>query len=200
MKVWFHIISGPNAPKLDYRYTDVGGLATWSYQGGPVTGADIVKAWVDGETMPSNEASVLWGIPTLTVSQASDINCVNKNPDHTIIANLSLTDETGTLLAPWETVKVNFFIETGFGSPNEGLSGEKKTDIKGDARWTYTSNGKLGQDIVRVKTLGNQLDKQIKKTWQGPPSIDFTADKTEVCVSADVAFTGINNGSVCVSR
>ena len=153
----FNVLSGPNAGDSGQGTTDVNGEATFMYAGDGGAGTDVIEAsgTHDGIAF-SCTASRGWYQPQCSLFPLTSSGSVNTS--HTI--TVMVTDGTGSLAGE----VVDFNILSG---PNVGDSGQRTTDVNGEATFSYTGDGGAGTDVIEASGThdGIPFNCSASKEW-----------------------------------
>jgi hypothetical protein len=172
VSVSFTVIAGPNVGDNGVSVTNVNGNAIFTYTGNGGVGTDLIQACFivpnnDGEEICSNIVEKEWVEELITVTPlfASNILCTG----HTVTA--LLTDSKGN---PLPGIYVTFTVTAG---PNSGDPVIVPTDGNGEATFTYTGNGGVGQDEILAcftNTAGTEVCEELAyKEWA---QVELTED------------------------
>jgi Tol biopolymer transport system component len=176
LRVTFRVTSGPNVGEAGLSVTDLDGQASFSYTGSGGVGVDSIQASGEVNGLPfACTATNEWLDVACALDPSTDTNPVGSS--HTVTA--TVTSEGSRV----SNVSVNFRVVAG---PNAGATGSAMTNARGQARFTYSSNGMIGTDTIRASG-----------TVRGV-SFSCTATKTWVVVMPDqtkIAFTSTRDGN-----
>jgi formylglycine-generating enzyme required for sulfatase activity len=181
------VVSGPNAGTSAELTTDANGHATFTYTGDGGIGEDSIEFFADflGADV-SCQASADW----------QSIDCQLVGGDAVVGRETTLTL---TLLRngtdPIPAAVANLAIDQG---PNTPISVTLQTDATGQASFSYTGTGGIGQDVVTVmgEVDGIQFQCQAAVEWLSGIGCTFSPEHASAtaCETQPINLTVLNDG------